>query len=80
MARMWKEVPDDDKEKFKQEAAQLQKTFKEQFPEYTYRESKRKRRRAVRTGVIPPPNSIFPAATWQVPWDQLAPFGRANKK
>jgi hypothetical protein len=79
MARMWKETPEEEKAKFKDEAAKLQKEFKTKFPDYTYRESKNRRRKGITTGVVPPPNSIFPATTWEVRWDQMPPPNRAPK-
>jgi hypothetical protein len=37
MATMWKEAPEQDRAKFKEQAAQLQKIFKEKFPDYSYK-------------------------------------------
>jgi hypothetical protein len=72
---MWKATPPEVQAKFKEQAAELQREFKEKYPSYTYKESQKKSRRAVSKPVIPPPNSIFPATTWEVKWDELRPAG-----
>jgi hypothetical protein len=79
MAQMWKDTPEEEKAKFKKDAAKLQQEFKANYPNYAYRESKKKTRRAVTKRIIPPANSIFPAATWEVRWDQMTPFDGEKK-
>jgi transcription factor SOX4/11/12 (SOX group C) len=75
LAQLWKDAPEVERAKYRQQAAQLQKQFKEEFPQYRYRDRKRRTRHAVTRGVIPPQNSIFPASTWEIKWDELAPPG-----
>lgn len=43
LGRMWKEVPNEIKQQYKQKAAKLQEEFKKQHPDYTYRKARRKR-------------------------------------
>ena len=43
LGKMWKEVPSESKNQFKQQAAMLQEEFKRQHPNYTYRKARRKR-------------------------------------
>jgi hypothetical protein len=71
MATMWKEASEQDRAKFKEEAAQLQKIFKEKFPQYTYKRVKKHRMWELVSSANPPPNSIFPPTTWAIRWDQL---------
>jgi transcription factor SOX7/8/10/18 (SOX group E/F) len=40
---MWKEVPNEVKQQYKQKAAKLQEEFKREHPDYTYRKARRKR-------------------------------------
>ena len=43
LGKMWKEVPNDVKLQYKQQAAKLQEEFKRSHPNYTYRKARRKR-------------------------------------
>ena len=43
LGKMWKEVPSESKNQYKQQAARLQEEFKRQHPNYTYRKARRKR-------------------------------------
>lgn len=43
LGKMWKEVPNDIKIQYKQQASALQEDFKRQHPDYTYRKARRKR-------------------------------------
>lgn len=43
LGKMWKEVPNETKQVYKQEASKLQEEFKHQHPNYTYRKARRKR-------------------------------------
>jgi transcription factor SOX7/8/10/18 (SOX group E/F) len=43
LGKMWKEVPNDVKQQYKQRAAKLQEEFKREHPDYTYRKARRKR-------------------------------------
>ena len=43
LGKWWKDVPNDVKLKFKQQAAEMQEKFKREHPDYTYRKARRKR-------------------------------------
>jgi transcription factor SOX7/8/10/18 (SOX group E/F) len=43
LGKMWKEVPADQKQIYKQRAAAAQEIFKREHPDYTYRKARRKR-------------------------------------
>ncbi|KAH0785112.1 HMG box family protein [Histomonas meleagridis] len=43
LGKMWKEVPNDTKLQYKQQAAKLQEEFKHDHPDYTYQKARRKR-------------------------------------
>jgi transcription factor SOX7/8/10/18 (SOX group E/F) len=43
LGKMWKEVPSEMKQIYKQRASQLQEEFKQEHPNYTYRKARRKR-------------------------------------
>lgn len=43
LGKMWKEVPSESKNQYKEKAAILQEEFKRQHPNYTYRKARRKR-------------------------------------
>ena len=43
LGKMWKEVPSETKQQYKQKAQQLQEEFKRQHPNYIYRKARRKR-------------------------------------
>jgi transcription factor SOX7/8/10/18 (SOX group E/F) len=43
LGKMWKEVPADQKQIYKQRAASAQEIFKREHPDYTYRKARRKR-------------------------------------
>ena len=43
LGKMWKEVPNDTKLQYKQQAAKLQEEFKRDHPDYTYQKARRKR-------------------------------------
>jgi hypothetical protein len=72
MAEMWKATSDEAKSRFREEAAHLQEEFKRKFPGYSYTKV-RKGPKGARMAEIPF-RSIFPPATWEIPWDQLAPI------
>ena len=43
LGKMWKDVPNDLKLQYKQQAQKLQESFKKNHPDYTYRKARRKR-------------------------------------
>ena len=43
LGKMWKEVPNETKLQYKQQAQQLQEAFKKAHPDYTYRKARKKR-------------------------------------
>jgi hypothetical protein len=72
MAEIWKLTSEEMKSHFREEAANLQREFKRQFPTYSYTKI---RKGAKGTRMLERPfNSIFPPTTWEIPWDQFAPI------
>lgn len=80
MAKMWKNMPEIQRNEFKEQAAKLQEEFKQRNPNYSYKKSEKKKKNMYRY----PDNqqnqmfSIFPASTLEISWSKLMTDNQPN--